>query len=172
MSNRVRSMALYGASAPEFVTGPSPLGKGTTIALALVSSLLAVAAIKFSLPAFAAVVLAMVLVAGCSTLGSRPFAVFGLILSLPFSLAHHFVYRPNMGASDGLAVYLTDLWVVWLLVDSLAKLKDGFFGIPCVEIFISQPFGGGGVDERGVGLFQLLIGFNLMLCSLVVAETA
>jgi O-antigen ligase len=125
MSNRVRTMALNGASAPEFVADPSPLGKRATIALALLSALLAVAAIKFSLPAFAAVVLAMVVAAGCSALGARPFAVFGLIFSVPFSLAHHFVYRPNIGAADGLAVYLIDLWVVWLLVDAMVQRQKG-----------------------------------------------
>jgi O-antigen ligase len=125
MSNRVRTMALNGASAPEFVADPSPLGKRATIALALLSALLAVAAIKFSLPAFAAVVLAMVVAAGCNALGARPFAVFGLIFSVPFSLAHHFVYRPNIGAGDGLAVYLIDLWVVWLLVDAMVQRQKG-----------------------------------------------
>jgi O-antigen ligase len=125
MSDRVHSMALNGASAPKFVAGPSPLGKRATIALVLLSTALAAAAIKFSLPAFAAVVLAMVFVAGCSALGSRPFAVFGLIFSLPFSLAHHFVYRPNVGAADGLAVYLIDFWVVWLLVDGMVQRQKG-----------------------------------------------
>jgi hypothetical protein len=123
MSNRVRSMAIYGASAPEFVAGPSPLGKGTTIALALVSSLLAVAAIKFSLPAFAAVVLAMVLVAGCRALGSRPFAVFGLILSLPFSLAHHFVYRPRKPLRD-FAGFLVPV-ILLLIADLISFTKSG-----------------------------------------------
>jgi hypothetical protein len=125
MSNRVRTMALNGASAPEFLAGPSPVGKGATIALVLLCSVLAVAATRFSIPAFAAVVVAMAFVAGCSALGARPFAVFGLIFCVPFSLAAHFVYRPNMGASDGLAVYLTDLWVVWLLVDAMVQRQKG-----------------------------------------------
>ncbi len=125
MSVRVRSMALNGASAPEFVAGPSPLGTRAKIALVLLSSVLAVTAIKFSIVVFAAVVLAMVVVAGCSALGTRPFAVFGLVLSAGFSLSHHFVYRPNVGASDGLAIYLSDLWVIWLLVDAMVQRQKG-----------------------------------------------
>jgi O-antigen ligase len=125
MSDRVRTMALNGASAPEFVAGPSPLGKRATIALVLLSSVLAAAAIKFSLSTFAAVVVAMVFVGGCSSLGAQPFAVFGLVFSVLFSLAHHFMYRPNVGAADGLAVYLSDLWVVWLLVYAMVQRQKG-----------------------------------------------
>jgi O-antigen ligase len=125
MSNRVRTMALNGISTPEYLAGPSSLGKRATIALVLLSSVLAAAAIKFPLPAFAAVVLAMILVAGCSVLGSRPFAVFGLIFTVPLSLSHHFVYRPTVGAADGLAVYLVDFWVVWLLVDEMVQRQKG-----------------------------------------------
>ena len=125
MSARVRTMALNGASAPEFVAGPSPLGSRATIALGLVSSLLAVAAIKSSVPAFAAVVLALVVVAGCRVLGARPFAVFGLVFTAPLVLAHHFVYRPNVGAADGLVIYLGDLWVLWLLLDAMVERQKG-----------------------------------------------
>ncbi|HTZ60029.1 MAG TPA: O-antigen ligase family protein [Acidobacteriaceae bacterium] len=125
MSNRVRIMALNGASAPEFVPGPAPLGYRTTIALVLLSALVAAAAIKFPLPAFAAVVLAIVFVAGCKVLGPRPFGVFGLIFSVPLYLSHHFVYRPNLGAADGVAVYVVDFWVVWLMVDAMIQRQKG-----------------------------------------------
>jgi hypothetical protein len=125
MSNHVHTTALNGASAPSFVTGPSPLGTRVTLALVLLCSALAVAAINFSLPAMAAVVLFMVVVAGCSALGARPFAVFALVLSVPFSLTHHFVYRPNIGAGDGLSVYLSDVWVIWLLVHYIATRQKG-----------------------------------------------
>jgi hypothetical protein len=125
MSNRVRTMALNGASEPEFVAGPSPLSKRATLALVLLSCLLAAAAIKFPLPAFAVVVLAIVFFAGCSAFGGRPFAVFGLVFSVPFSLGHHFVYQPNLGAGDGVAIYVIDLWVVWLLVDAMVQRQKG-----------------------------------------------
>jgi O-antigen ligase len=125
MSNRVRIMALNGGSAPGFVAAPSPLGRRATIALVVLSSLLAAAAIKSSLPAFAAIVLAMLFLAGCSALGPQPFAVFGLVFSVPFSLGHHFVYRPNLGAGDGIAVYLIDFWVLCLLVDAMVQSQKG-----------------------------------------------
>jgi O-antigen ligase len=125
MSNQVRTMTLNGGSAPEFVAGPSPLGKGSMIALAVLIALLAAAAIQFSLPAFAVIFLAMLFVAGCSVLGAQPFAVFGLIFCVPFALSHHFVYLPNLGAADGLAIYLVDFWVVWLLVDAMLQRQKG-----------------------------------------------
>lgn len=34
--------------------------------------------------------------------------MFGLVYSVAIALTHHLVYRPNVGASDGLAVQLTD----------------------------------------------------------------
>jgi O-Antigen ligase len=125
MSVRVRSMALNSATAQQFVAAPSPLGRQAMVALVLLSSVLAVAAIKFSLLAFALVFMAIVVVAGCSVLGARPFAVFALVFSVPFFLAHHFVYRSNVGAGDGLAVYLTDLWVLWLMVDAVLRRQKG-----------------------------------------------
>jgi O-antigen ligase len=85
----------------------------------------AAAAVKFPLEAFVAVVLAIVLVTGCKALGARPFGVFGLIFCLPLSLSHHFVYRPNVGASDGLVVYAIDFWIVWLMVDAMVQRQKG-----------------------------------------------
>jgi hypothetical protein len=84
MSVRVRSMALNSATAQQFVAAPSPLGRQAMVALVLLSSVLAVAAIKFSLLAFALVFMAIVVVAGCSVLGARPFAVFALVFSVHF----------------------------------------------------------------------------------------
>jgi hypothetical protein len=125
MSDSVRTTVLNSAAAPGLVVGLSPLGARAKVAIVLLSCVLAVAAIQFSLPVFAAVVLAMAVVAGCSALGARPFAVFGLVYSVPFVLTHHFVYRPNVGASDGLAIYLTDFWVIWLLIDAIVQQQQG-----------------------------------------------
>jgi hypothetical protein len=125
MAGHVQTMALNSASARGFVSAPSPLGKGTAVALGLLCAVLAVAAVRFYLPAIAAVVLLMAVVAGCSALGARPFAVFGLIYSVPFSLTHHLVYRPNVGAGDGLAVYPSDIWVIWLLLYYIVQRQKG-----------------------------------------------
>jgi O-antigen ligase len=166
MSNQVRTMTLNGGSAPEFVAGPSPLGKGAMIALALLTALLAAAAIQFSLPAFAAIVLAMMFVAGCSVLGSEPFAVFGLIFCVPFALSHHFVYRPNLGAADGLAVYLVDFWIVWLLVDAMIQSQKGTkkplrnfagFMVPVILLLIADLISftkSGDLQLSGYGLIE------------------
>src|SRR6201996_5200031 len=123
MSVRDRSMALNNAQ--QFVAAPSPPGKQAMVALVLLSTVLAVGAIKFSLVVFAVVFMAMVVVAGCSVLGARPFALFALVFSVPFFVAHHFVYRPNVGAGDGLVVYLTDLWVLWLMIDAVVRSQKG-----------------------------------------------
>ena len=125
MASHVQTLALNKAPAQRFVAGPSPLGKRGTMALVLLCPVLAVAAVHYYLPVFAAIAVLMVVVAGCSTLGARPFAVFGLVYSIPFHLTHHFVYRPNVGAGDGLAVYPTDVWVIWLLVYHIAERQNG-----------------------------------------------
>ncbi len=125
MASHVQTLALNKAPAQRFVAGPSPLGKRGTMALVLLCPVLAVAAVHYYLPVFAAIAVLMVVVAGCSTLGARPFAVFGLVYSIQFNLTHHFVYRPNVGAGDGLAVYPADVWVIWLLVYHIAERQNG-----------------------------------------------
>jgi hypothetical protein len=125
MAGHVQTMALNSASARGFMSAPSPVRKSTIAWLVLLCAALAVAAVNFYLPAIAAVVLLMVVIAGCSALGARPFAVFGLVYTVLFPLTHHFVYRPNVGAGDGLAVYLSDFWVIWLLVYYLAQSQKG-----------------------------------------------
>ena len=125
MASHVQTLALNEAPAQRFVAGPSPLGKRGTMALVLLCPVLAVAAVHYYLPVFAAIAVLMVVVAGCSTLGARPFAVFGLVYSIQFNLTHHFVYRPNVGAGDGLAVYPADVWVIWLLVYHIAERQNG-----------------------------------------------
>ena len=99
MANRVHTMALNGAPAQRFVAGPSPLGKRGTIALVLLCSVLAVAAaIKLS-PPYLRPLPANGRGRRMLHPWARPFAVFGLVFSIPFYLTHHFVYRPNVGAA-------------------------------------------------------------------------
>lgn len=92
---------------------------GAALALAVVCfSVWIAAASSLSLAVAAVVSVAIIpaVIIGCSTLGSRPFAVFGLVFSIPFSVMHHLVYRPNTGAADGITVQLIDIWMVWLLI--------------------------------------------------------
>lgn len=81
---------------------------------------------KFSyllLLAIVAGVLAVMI--GCRILGHRPFAVFALVYSVPFSLMHHFVYIPNTGAADGLTIELVDVWILFLLADYAWSVRMG-----------------------------------------------
>lgn len=98
---------------------------GAALALTLLCFLSGLDAVSFLPFVVGAAALLVALTVGCLTMGSRPLAVFGLVYSVPFSLMHHFVYRPNIGAADGLTVELIDVWIVCLLIHYVAQcLKE------------------------------------------------
>jgi O-antigen ligase len=80
---------------------------------------------SLAIAAVAVVALIPAVMIGCSLFGARPVAVFGLIYSVPFSLMHHLIYRPNVGAADGLTIQLIDLWIIWLVIHYAYQRRHG-----------------------------------------------
>lgn len=56
----------------------------------------------------------------------RAIPIVGLVVSIPLHLVHHFTWVPgHIGASSGLTVEVTDLWVIWLLFDYMWAMRTG-----------------------------------------------
>ena len=73
-----------------------------------------------------AVVVLVVVSLACSRFGSRQVAIIGLVSCIPVTFNHHFIYRRGyVGASDGIAVELIDVWMVWLAIEYLRRRRAG-----------------------------------------------
>ena len=115
-------------AAPVLAFNSPVVNMGAALVLALGCFLVwSVAASSPSLAIAAVAVVALIpaVMIGCSLFGARPVAVFGLIYSVPFSLMHHLVYRPNVGAADGLTIQLIDLWIIWLIIHYAYQRRHG-----------------------------------------------
>lgn len=115
-------------AAPVLAFNSPVVNIGAALVLALGCFLVwSVAASSPSLAIAAVAVVALIpaVMIGCSLFGARPVAVFGLIYSVPFSLMHHLIYRPNVGAADGLTIQLIDLWIIWLVIHYAYQRRHG-----------------------------------------------
>ena len=91
------------------------LPAGPTLILVLGCIVAATAAASHFWIALVAIASIPAVLTGCWAFGARPFCVWGLVFSSSLQLVHHFIYRPYIGASDGLTIELTDLWTLGLL---------------------------------------------------------
>jgi hypothetical protein len=102
-----------------------PAGSLATLVLVICCCLISKVAVSHLWLTIAAVGLIPLVVGASWAFGARPFAVFGLVFSSWSQLVHHFIYRPYIGASDGLTIELTDIWTIWLLILCAVEYQRG-----------------------------------------------
>ena len=100
-------------------------GAWGTLVLVIMCVLGGIASVSHLSLAVAAAGFLLVGIVASWAIGLRPFAVFGLVYSIPFSLTHHLVYRPNTGAADGLTIDLIDIWMIGLLIHYAFQVRAG-----------------------------------------------
>src|SRR5580692_4688947 len=93
---------------------------------------------------------ALVLATAILIMGRATVPILGLTFTVPFDLMHHLTYIPGqIGSSSGLTVDLTDLWVIWLVLEyGYARWKrnvrpaPGLAGIflPMVLLLVADVF--------------------------------
>ena len=72
--------------------------------------------------------------------------------------------------SDSKLVFVAG--ILGRLIDSLPILADGFIEIAAVEVCVACALGCGRLNEGFVSGFQLLVGLNLVLCAVGIAEAS
>ena len=124
---------------------------------------------------------ALVLAAASFMMGRAMVPIMGLTFTVPFDLVHHLTYVPGqIGASSGLTVDLTDLWVIWLVLEyGYARWKGevrrapGLAGIflPMALLLVADVFSLWGSGDIVLTLYGIVAHIKLAAAFLILALT-
>jgi hypothetical protein len=124
---------------------------------------------------------ALVLAAASFIMGRATVPILGLTFTVPFDLMHHLTYIPGqIGSSSGLTVDLTDLWVIWLVLEyGYARWKrnvrpaPGLAGIflPMALLLVADVFSLWGSSDIVLTLYGIVAHVKLAALFLILALT-